>query len=134
MQLIKPVEHEPAPALEPPLEVDESQNRPITVTPSAAVRIRELAALKGRPEAVFRLRIVAGGCSSKEYQMDLVDTPSAGDRIIQQDGATVVVDFRSLVFLVNCTLDFTTDMFGAQFVVSNPNAKHSCSCGLSFSV
>ena len=79
MQLIKPVEHEPPASLEPPQEVDESKNRPLTVTPAAAGRILELAEKKGRPDAVFRLRIVAGGCSSKEYQMDLVDA-AAPDR------------------------------------------------------
>jgi iron-sulfur cluster insertion protein len=134
VQLIKPVEPVAPPALAPPAEIDESRNRPLTVTPAAATRVRELLAQKGKPEGALRLRITSGGCSGKEYQMDLVEGPAATDRVFSVDGARVVVDFRSLVFLMNCTLDYRADLFGAQFTVDNPNAKHTCSCGLSFTV
>lgn len=133
MQLIKPVDPVPD-ALEPPAMVDEANNRPLTVTPAAAARVRELLTLKGKPDGALRLRIVSGGCSGKEYQMDLVEGAGPMDRMFAVDGAVVLVDFRSLVFLMNCTLDFTADLFGAQFTVHNPNAKHTCSCGTSFTV
>lgn len=134
MQLIKPVDPKPEHLPEPPAEFDESNNKLLTVTSAAARRVLELLAQKEKAEGAFRLRIVSGGCSGKEYQMDLVDAPGPMDRVFLQDGAKVVVDFRSLVFLLNCTLDFRTDAFNAQFVIDNPNAKSSCSCGLSFTV
>ena len=134
VQLIKPVDPEPQEPDLTPKEVDESKNRPIEMTAAAAEWIRELCVKMEKPDGALRLRITSGGCSGKEYQMDLVDGPTPMDKVISRDGATVLVDFRSLVFLINCTLDFKEDMFGKQFTVDNPNAKTSCSCGLSFTV
>jgi iron-sulfur cluster assembly protein len=134
VELIKPVDHEPQEEIEPPGEIDESKNRAVEMTAAAAARIRELCVQMEKPNGALRLRITSGGCSGKEYQMDLVDGPTPMDKVITRDGATVLVDFRSLVFLLNCTLDFQVDMFGKQFVIENPNAKTTCSCGLSFTV
>ena len=134
MQLIKPVDPVAEKPPEPPTEVDESTNRALTVTSAAARRVLELLAQKGKADGAFRLRILSGGCSGKEYQMDLIDAPGPMDRVFAVDGAKVAVDFRSLVFLLNCTLDYRTDLFGAQFAIDNPNAKSTCSCGLSFTV
>ena len=134
VQLIRPVDPVPETPAPPPAETDESKNRLVAVSPAAAARIRELTAAKGKPDGALRLRIVSGGCSGKEYQMDLVDAAGPMDRVFELDGARLVVDVRSLVFLLNCTLDFKADLFGAQFTVDNPNAKTSCSCGMSFSV
>jgi iron-sulfur cluster assembly protein len=106
----------------------------MTLTPAAVERIRELQGKEGKPDAGLKIRIIAGGCSGMQYRMDLVDVPKPKDKVIEQDGVKVFVDPRSMVYLLGTELDYNGNLFGAGFRVQNPNAKHSCSCGLSFTI
>ena len=110
----------------------ESSN--VIVTPNAVRRIRYLRQKESRPEAALRLRIIAGGCSGMQYRMDLAETPRATDIVIAAEDAKVFVDPKSLVYLQGSTLDYEEDLLGGQFKITNPNAKHACSCGLSFTI
>jgi len=110
----------------------ESSN--VIVTSNAVRRIRYLRQKESRPDAALRLRIIAGGCSGMQYRMDLAETPRTTDVIIAAEDAKVFVDPKSLVYLHGATLDYEEDLLGGQFKITNPNAKHSCSCGLSFTI
>jgi len=46
----------------------------------------------------------------------------------------VYVDPKSLMYLQGSQLDYEEDLLGGQFKIHNPNAKTSCSCGLSFTI
>jgi len=106
----------------------------VIVTSNAVRRIHYLRQKENRPEAALRLRIIAGGCSGMQYRMDLAETPRSTDVIIAAEDAKVFVDPKSLVYLAGSTLDYEEDLLGGQFKIVNPNAKHSCSCGLSFTI
>ncbi len=106
----------------------------VIVTPNAVRRIRFLRQKENRPEAALRLRIIAGGCSGMQYRMDLAEAPRPTDAIITAEDAKVFVDPKSLVYLHGSTLDYEEDLLGGQFKITNPNAKTSCSCGLSFTI
>jgi iron-sulfur cluster assembly protein len=47
----------------------------------------------------------------------------------------VVSDFKSYMVgnLSGTTIDYQESMMGAGFTFNNPNAKHSCGCGSSYS-
>ena len=60
--------------------------------------------------------------------------PQEDDEIIERDGVTFLVDSLSMQYLVGAEIDFKEDLEGSQFVIRNPNAVTSCSCGSSFSV
>lgn len=107
---------------------------PVTVTESAVRRIRVLRDKESRPDAALRLRIIAGGCTGMQYRMDLAEAPRPTDRVIVREDAKVFVDPKSMAYLQGATLDYEEDLFGGQFKITNPNAKHSCSCGLSFTI
>ncbi len=106
----------------------------VIVTASAVRRIHYLRQKESRPEAALRLRIIAGGCSGMQYRMDLAETPRATDVIITAEDAKVFVDPKSMVYLHGSTVDYEEDLLGGQFKITNPNAKHACSCGLSFTI
>ncbi len=106
----------------------------VVVTANAVRRIHYLRRKENRPEAALRLRIIAGGCSGMQYRMDLAETPRPTDAVITAEDAKVFVDPKSLVYLQGSTLDYEEDLLGGQFKITNPNAKHSCSCGLSFTI
>ena len=106
----------------------------VIVTANAVRRIRYLRQKESRPEAALRLRIIAGGCSGMQYRMDLAETPRPTDAIVAAEDAKVFVDPKSLIYLQGSTLDYEEDLLGGQFKITNPNAKHACSCGLSFTI
>lgn len=107
---------------------------PLVVTPSAVRRIRNLRAKEERPAANLRLRIIAGGCSGMQYRMDLSEAPRPTDAVFEAEDVKVYVDPKSLAHLKGSTLEWEEDLLGGQFKIVNPNAKTSCSCGLSFTI
>ncbi len=105
----------------------------ITLSESAASRIRQIAEREGRP-VMLRVAVEGGGCSGFSYQLDLVETAEPGDLKIERDGAAAVIDEVSMVLLQGSEIDFVDELAGAEFKVRNPNAKSSCGCGVSFSI
>jgi len=105
----------------------------ITLSPSAASRIRQIAEREGRA-LMLRVAVEGGGCSGFQYQLDLVDEAQPGDLKIERDGAAAVIDEVSMVLLKGSEIDFVDELAGAEFKVRNPNAKSSCGCGVSFSI
>ena len=111
-----------------------SEEFPLVVTDTAVHRIRTLQKKENRPAASLRLRIIAGGCSGMQYRMDLADAPRTTDLIVSAQDVRVFVDPKSMTYLKGSKLEWEEDLFGGQFKITNPNAKHSCSCGLSFTI
>lgn len=107
--------------------------QPVTVSGSAAKRIREIIAADDK-NTMFRVSVSGGGCSGFQYHFDLTDTKNDDDLVIEKDGATVLVDSVSLLYMENSEIDFVDALIGAAFQVNNPNATSSCGCGTSFSL
>lgn len=105
----------------------------IDLTPSAAARVAAIAAKQGKP-AILRLAVEGGGCSGFQYRFGLAEGVDADDVAVERDGVTLVVDDVSLDLVRGSAVDFVSDLGGAAFKVSNPNAVAGCGCGTSFSV
>ena len=106
---------------------------PITMSASAARRIREIGESEGR-KVMLRVAVEGGGCSGFQYLFDLVETGEAEDLRVERDGAAALVDDVSVPFLAGSEIDFVEELAAAEFRVRNPNAKSSCGCGVSFSI
>lgn len=106
---------------------------PVTLSSSAAARIRAIGEAEGRP-LMLRVAVDGGGCSGFQYRFDLVYAVEADDLRIERDGAVALVDDISLGLLKGSEIDFVDELAGAEFRVRNPNAKSSCGCGVSFSL
>ncbi|MGD9507945.1 MAG: iron-sulfur cluster insertion protein ErpA [Geminicoccaceae bacterium] len=107
---------------------------PLQLTASAARRIAAVARAEGRREARLRVSVSGGGCSGFQYQFALDEGPEDGDIEIERDGAAVVVDDMSLMYLLGAEVDFVEDLTGSYFKINNPNATSSCGCGTSFAM
>ena len=46
----------------------------------------------------------------------------------------LVIDKRSLLYLLGTELDFTEGLNGKGFLFTNPNASRTCGCGESFGI
>lgn len=105
----------------------------LTLTPSAAARVREINAKEGISRWL-RVAVRGGGCSGLQYFLDFVEAPTPGDRTYEFDDVRVCVDKKSYLFLNGTELDFERSLLKTGFVFNNPMAQRSCSCGESFTV
>jgi iron-sulfur cluster assembly accessory protein len=105
----------------------------VEVTEAAARRIAKILAAEPGKSAL-RVSVEGGGCSGFSYKYDLVGDRNADDVAIERDGATVLIDEMSLVYMGGAVIDFVDDLMGQSFQIRNPNAVASCGCGTSFSV
>ena len=105
----------------------------VEMTESAAKRISRI--VSGEPDKIaLRITVEGGGCSGFSYKMDLTGERNADDVAIERDGATVLIDELSLVYMGGSVIDFVDDLMGQSFQIRNPNAVASCGCGTSFSI
>jgi iron-sulfur cluster insertion protein len=105
----------------------------VAVTERAASRIREILAVEPGKSAL-RVSVNGGGCSGFQYGFELEAMRNDDDLVIERNGATVLIDSTSLVYLNGSQIDFVDDLIGQSFRISNPNATSSCGCGTSFSI
>jgi iron-sulfur cluster assembly accessory protein len=107
----------------------------ISVTDGAARKARALAAREGAPDALLRLRVVAGGCDGFSYRLSFEEQPGEDDHVVTApDGFRVLIDPRSAPIVEGSTLDFDEAMLGGGLKVRNPRVTHECACGDSFSI
>ena len=107
----------------------------LTVTPAAAVKIRELMADEPDGDTlVLRVAIQGGGCSGFQYGLGFDAQPAEGDHELVLEGVNVVVDQFSAPYLRGATIDFLSGLQESGFKIDNPNASSSCGCGHSFQV
>jgi iron-sulfur cluster insertion protein len=102
----------------------------ISITPAAAKRINHI----GEGTKALRVAVNGGGCSGFSYEFKLEDTPTEDDLVIESEGAKVLIDSTSIIYVAGSTLDFVDDLMGQSFKMKNPQAKSSCGCGVSFSL
>jgi iron-sulfur cluster assembly protein/iron-sulfur cluster insertion protein len=105
----------------------------ITLTESAAKKVKELVEAEGNSELALRVAVRPGGCSGFSYEMFFDSDFAADDQKADYNGVKVVVDSASLEFLNGASLDYKEGLMGAGFTVNNPNTTRSCGCGQSFS-
>jgi iron-sulfur cluster assembly accessory protein len=105
----------------------------ITLTESAADKVRSLLESEGDTEMALRVAVRPGGCSGFSYEMFFDGDIAADDLKHDVNGVKVVVDASSAELLKGAVLDFKDGLQGAGFAIENPNASRSCGCGQSFS-
>jgi iron-sulfur cluster assembly protein len=107
----------------------------ISVTDKAKDRISTLLKEEGRtPLHNIRVSVKGGGCSGLMYDLDFDDKINPADQIFEDKGVKILVDKKSLLYLLGTTLDFSDGLNGKGFQFINPNASRTCGCGESFSV
>ncbi|MCC8934308.1 MAG: iron-sulfur cluster insertion protein ErpA [Allorhizobium sp.] len=105
----------------------------VTLSEAAAKRIAAIVAADAEKQAL-RVSVEGGGCSGFSYKFDLDGQPAGDDIVISRDGATVLIDPMSLIYMAGSEIDFVDNLLGQSFQIKNPNAVASCGCGTSFSV
>ena len=100
----------------------------INFTKQAVEKIDQLISKK-ETGTFFRIAVKGGGCSGFKYDFTF------DSKIDENDlkHKNIVIDKSSLEMLKGSKVDFTKELIGDSFKISNPKTKSSCGCGVSFS-
>lgn len=105
----------------------------ITITETAAKHIDALLSKNDKAVGV-RLGTSTKGCNGLAYDVEYVEEINSDDEIVSDNGATVYIDRKSLLFLMGLEMDWEESMFATGFKFTNPNETGRCGCGESFTV
>ncbi|NER80879.1 MAG: iron-sulfur cluster assembly accessory protein [Leptolyngbya sp. SIO1D8] len=99
--------------------------------------IRELKRLEIKDpygSGVVRVAISPGGCAGLIYDLQFGQATKPNDQVLKIDQLKVVVDSEELTYCDGLTIDYSEDLMGGNFRFTNPLAKQTCGCGISFSL
>ena len=100
----------------------------INFSNKAVEKINQLVSKKPKG-TFFRIAVKGGGCSGFKYDFSF-------DKEVDDNDLThnnVVIDKSSLDMIKGSQIDFSEELIGESFKISNPKTKSSCGCGISFS-
>lgn len=131
----------PAPVYIPARDraVTPAEGQGVQLTPLAAKYVRQYMEKTENPSQQYLFfGVKGGGCSGLSYVLDLRDESvsqvAETDEVFLSHDVVVVCDLKSFMVghLDGTTIDYEEGMMGAGFTFKNPNAKHSCGCGSSY--
>jgi len=107
----------------------------ISITESAKRQLKDLC--ENNQKWAVKLSVKGGGCAGFTYDWSFLDDESqleSLDEVIDVDSKKFVVDGVSVMYVLGTQLDYKKEIFGSNFVFSNPNVTSKCGCGTSFAV
>jgi iron-sulfur cluster assembly protein len=104
----------------------------VTLTDAAAARVREI--LSEKDQGFLRVGVTNGGCAGMEYLMEYVGEIEKFDEVVEDNGVTIVVDAKAVLFLLGSVVDYETEVLHSKFVFKNPNQTDACGCGESVTI
>jgi iron-sulfur cluster assembly protein len=102
----------------------------IFISHKAIEMINEIRKQNEIPEDFFlRIGTRGGGCSGMSYTLGFDNEfDEKIDRQHRSDKVNLVVDGKSLFYMMGVTLDYVEGPDGSGFVFNNPNNAHTCGC------
>ena len=114
--------------------MDAPRKNLFTLTQAAGERIKLLLASRGKDSAGIRVGVRTKGCNGLAYTLEFVDEPVPGDECVMDQGVTIYIDPKAVLFVVGTQMDFVEGELESGFLFRNPNEKGRCGCGESFHV
>jgi len=106
----------------------------ISLTESAASALKLLFdSLDPKPIGI-RAGVKGGGCSGFTYNLEYAYSVNDGDREYESNGVKIVIDRKSLLYLMGTQIDYKNELGQTGFKFENPTAKRTCGCGESFGI
>ena len=75
-----------------------------------------------------RVGVKSGGCSGLSYDLKFDREVHEEDKLFEDNQVKILVDKKSLLYLIGTTLEFSGGLNGKGFVFNNPNAQRTCGC------
>jgi iron-sulfur cluster assembly protein len=106
----------------------------VTVSQPAADRLKILIQEGGSLNPYVRVSVKGGGCSGLSYDLSFDNAQDPADTLAEDKGVKILIDRKSLLYLIGTELQFSDGLNGKGFQFVNPNASRTCGCGESFSI
>lgn len=106
----------------------------VTVSESAAQKLNSLIEEGGALNPYVRVSVKGGGCSGLAYDLSFDNTQEPTDTLAEDKGVKILIDRKSLLYLIGTELEYSDGLNGKGFQFVNPNASRTCGCGESFSI
>jgi iron-sulfur cluster assembly protein len=106
----------------------------ISLTDTAAERLKAIMARSEAPVAGLRLGVKKGGCAGMEYTMEYAAEAGPHDEVIEEKGVRILIDPSAILFLLGTEMDYKTEKLSSRFVFNNPNQTSACGCGESVEI
>lgn len=111
-----------------------SRFKVVTLTDTAADRVKSIMARSETPVAGLRVGVKNGGCAGMSYTMEYADEIRPLDEVVEDKGVKVLIDPKAVLFLLGTEMDFETTKMSSGFVFKNPNQTSACGCGESVAI
>ena len=109
------------------------QEEAIIFSDAAANKVGALLQDEDNNSMNLRVYVTGGGGAGFQYGFSFDESRDESDTMVEKNGIKLVVDPMSIQYVLGAEIDFQEDLQGARFVIKNPNANTTCSCGSSFS-
>ena len=106
----------------------------ITLSDSAANRIKEIISKDKNESIGVRVGVKSGGCAGMSYVMEYAAKANPNDEIIEDKGVKVLIDPKAIMYLLGTEMDYKKEELSSTFVFKNPNETERCGCGESFKI
>lgn len=104
-------------------------NDDIFITENAIEALRSVKSENSVPDDMFlRLGTRGGGCSGMNYMLGFDTQVNDNDRTFKIREQNIVIDNKSLFYLLGVTLDYVSNQDGSGFVFNNPYNEKVCGC------
>ncbi len=111
-----------------------SMPKAITLTETAAARMKEIMAASAGKYIGVRIGVKNGGCAGMEYTMEYAEDVKPLDEVVEDRDVKILIDPKAVLFLLGTEMDYDEDKFSSGFRFNNPNQTDACGCGESVSI
>ena len=101
----------------------------ITLSDSAAERIKQIMSSDKNNSIGVRVGVKSGGCAGMSYVMEYTKETNPNDEVIEDIGVKVFVDSAAVMYLLGTEMDHKKEELSSSFVFYNPNETERCGCG-----
>ncbi len=88
----------------PEVKPQEKKTAPVSLTPNAIAKVKQIMAQQNPAPAGLRVGVVGGGCSGFSYSMQFENASGLMDKVFDMDGLKVYVDATSVMYLNGCVV------------------------------
>jgi iron-sulfur cluster assembly protein len=103
----------------------------LELTQAARTYFCDLLEMTG--QSAILLSVGSKGCGGHSYQLRFVDRDFGGEAIDLTEAYRLVLDAKSLLWLIGAQIDYVDDGLEQRVAISNPSMETGrCGCGMSF--
>src|SRR6266480_6199827 len=96
----------------PEVNPAETKKAPVSLTPNAISKVKEIMAQQNPVPSGLRVGVVGGGCSGFSYSMQFETGAGAMDKTFEFGDLKVYIDATSLMYLQGATVDYVETLEG----------------------